>query len=440
MVEPLPMNGSSTVPLPSGSDARTTCRMKACGLMLGWLAIARSRLGAGEDAMTSLKGTWRLSRRNPPVPWTRRFSATVRSLIGARKMPHGSECPRAMTDTSGNSPSAPLGRSPPRRVFTILVISPRFSRPACRRPRYMRSDSSGGVGNHQVAAGDEDAADQGAERLEVPGDPLRLLSVHRREPRDGLPVRATHRLRRAPVASRAVPFLGEVVGVELAHAEGRVGDHGLDAVGLAISQPLEGVGVLDLVSHSLSVGGSPSGSRGRRTRDDIVFPRHVSDQASRYNQPWVDHRVGRCRGLAASLPSGNESQFSPLDHDRVGERQSGRITRVEDLECVGRLAGTVDRDPHTNRHLAPLPVLYPHLLPEAHHGYLSCGSLAREEPGGGQLKNGVGVALFGRPIEPYEVLHNARREVVRTIRSSHKEPDHDVWVHGRANMVFDLDP
>ena len=46
--------------------------------------IPGSRFGVGLDLMTSPKGNWSLMRRNPPVLYLRRLSATVRVSIGSR--------------------------------------------------------------------------------------------------------------------------------------------------------------------------------------------------------------------------------------------------------------------------------------------------------------------------------------------------------------------
>ena len=83
------MKGSSTTPSPSGSTARTTCRMNACGLSDGWGATSRSSRRVGADEMTSPNGSFAEIRRRPPVLHRLRFSLTVPSQ-GLRKSPHGS--------------------------------------------------------------------------------------------------------------------------------------------------------------------------------------------------------------------------------------------------------------------------------------------------------------------------------------------------------------
>ena len=66
--------------------------------------------------LASGSGRSRLRRRSPPVFQRRRLSATVRSEMGLRKSIQGSYAPLGVTQTSGNSCSAFLGRSPPRKL------------------------------------------------------------------------------------------------------------------------------------------------------------------------------------------------------------------------------------------------------------------------------------------------------------------------------------
>ncbi len=91
-------------------------RMKCCGLRHGWLEMASSRLGVRPLGMASGNGLSIESRRRAPVFHRRKFSATVFVSMGLRKSIHGSYAPLGLTQTSGNSASAFLGRSPPRKL------------------------------------------------------------------------------------------------------------------------------------------------------------------------------------------------------------------------------------------------------------------------------------------------------------------------------------
>src|SRR2546422_4146104 len=142
MVEPPPINGSSTVPMPSGSEARTICRMNAWGLSDGCGASARSSRRVGAERMISSNGWSGESRLRPPVFHFRKLSCT-RPSQGFRKSPQGSQLDRGITVTSADSPCAFLGRSPPRSVFTSRMISPRFSKPASIIGTYTRCESNG---------------------------------------------------------------------------------------------------------------------------------------------------------------------------------------------------------------------------------------------------------------------------------------------------------
>ena len=102
IVEPPPMKGSSTTPVPSGSEARTICRMNACGLREGCGAIARSSGRVGAERMTSSNGLSCDTRRSPPVFHLRRLSWT-RPSQGFRKTPQGSQQAQGITVTSPNS-------------------------------------------------------------------------------------------------------------------------------------------------------------------------------------------------------------------------------------------------------------------------------------------------------------------------------------------------
>ena len=91
MVEPDPMNGSATTPVPSGSDAKTIRLRKDCGLMLGCPAMARSRCGvplAGDDI---LEGQAVGVAAQTAVSNLRRQSLTfIFGDRGFRKTPQGS--------------------------------------------------------------------------------------------------------------------------------------------------------------------------------------------------------------------------------------------------------------------------------------------------------------------------------------------------------------
>jgi len=79
---------------------------------------------------TSANGFPSSRRRSPPVCQVRRQSANViPEGMGFRKIPQGSWQPRGIEHTSGNSSSAFLGRSPPRKVRTKRIKVPRNSRP-----------------------------------------------------------------------------------------------------------------------------------------------------------------------------------------------------------------------------------------------------------------------------------------------------------------------
>src|ERR1035437_261792 len=132
IVDPAPITGSSTVPIPSGRDALTIWRMNACGFSEGCGAILRSSARVGDDRITSEKGASAATLLSPPVFHLRRFSCTLPSH-GFRNRPHGSQADRGITVTSENSLCAFFGRSPPRNVWTSLMISPRFSKPAAIR-------------------------------------------------------------------------------------------------------------------------------------------------------------------------------------------------------------------------------------------------------------------------------------------------------------------
>ena len=73
--------------------------------------------------------------------------------MGLRNRPHGSQLARGITLTPGNSSCAFLGRSPPRSVFTMRTISPRFSKPAAINGSYTRCDTTGFVAMNTCAPG-----------------------------------------------------------------------------------------------------------------------------------------------------------------------------------------------------------------------------------------------------------------------------------------------
>lgn len=116
--------------------------MNACGFSDGCGAIPRSSRRAGAEAITSKNGFSPDILRNPPVAHFRRLSCT-RPSQGLRKSPQGSHAERGITDTSSNSLCAFLGRSPPRKVCTRRITSPRFSNPAPIIAMYTYCESSG---------------------------------------------------------------------------------------------------------------------------------------------------------------------------------------------------------------------------------------------------------------------------------------------------------
>jgi hypothetical protein len=111
IVEPEPMNGSTTIPRPQGSTACTISLINACGFSDGCGASERSFFGAGPEIIRSRNGTSHDGRRRAPVLQRFRFSRTNPSQ-GLRKMSQGSQEHRGETDTSGNNLCAPLGLSP----------------------------------------------------------------------------------------------------------------------------------------------------------------------------------------------------------------------------------------------------------------------------------------------------------------------------------------
>lgn len=102
IVDPDPMNGSTMMPFPIGSEARTICRMKLCGFKDGWGATVLSNPRAGDDWMRSRNGSSADRRASPPVIHFRRLSWT-RPSHGLRNSPHGSQHERGITETCGNS-------------------------------------------------------------------------------------------------------------------------------------------------------------------------------------------------------------------------------------------------------------------------------------------------------------------------------------------------
>ncbi len=98
-VAPEPANGSMTMPSPSGSTVRTTCRRKAWGFRLGWGANRRSSGRVGLDWITSPKGCASDTRRSPPVLHFLRLSCT-RPSSGLRKSSQGSYIDLGNTVTS----------------------------------------------------------------------------------------------------------------------------------------------------------------------------------------------------------------------------------------------------------------------------------------------------------------------------------------------------
>ena len=122
-VDPLPAKVSNIIPFPNGRDAYTNCRKKICGLILGCGAISRSNLGVFWLKIRSQNGELAFSRLSAPAPHFLKFSATVFSEIGFLYNPQGSHIPFGITEISENSDSYPLGRSPPRSVLTVRIIS-----------------------------------------------------------------------------------------------------------------------------------------------------------------------------------------------------------------------------------------------------------------------------------------------------------------------------
>src|SRR6202034_3289720 len=101
---------------------------------------------------TSENGESAEMRRSPPVFHLRRLSCTLPSH-GFRNRPQGSQADRGMTVTAENSSCAFFGRSPPRRVWTRRIISPRFSKPFSISGRYTRCESNGLVATNKCPPG-----------------------------------------------------------------------------------------------------------------------------------------------------------------------------------------------------------------------------------------------------------------------------------------------
>ena len=169
--------------------------------------------------MTSRNGSSREMRRSPPVPQRRRFAATVRSLIGLRKSPQGSHPARGMTETSANSRSAPLGRSPPRSVCTSRMISPRFSKPVFSKQAKVVVERSGVEAIIRWPPGTSLRNCQAREASKEIVELLPVLLAQHRESRQGGARDAVERRRNAPYAAAALPAISH--GSSLGTRSGR---------------------------------------------------------------------------------------------------------------------------------------------------------------------------------------------------------------------------
>ena len=101
IVDPDPMNGSSTMPLPNGNDAHTICFISMLGFSEGCGAIFFSRPLAGPATIKSLKGISGDGRRSAPVPHLFKLSLILPSM-GFLKINHGSQHDLGLTETSLN--------------------------------------------------------------------------------------------------------------------------------------------------------------------------------------------------------------------------------------------------------------------------------------------------------------------------------------------------
>lgn len=163
MVDPAPMKGSSTTPLPRGSEARTKNRINACGFSDGCFARARSRGRAGGISTKSGNGLFSEGRRRAPVPYLFRFS-TTRPSHGFRKISQGSKHERGITDTSRYCLSPNFGRSPPRSVLTTRTTCPRASKPAIQNAWATRCETKHCDDNRTCAPGTRMRNNSGARR------------------------------------------------------------------------------------------------------------------------------------------------------------------------------------------------------------------------------------------------------------------------------------
>lgn len=111
--------------------------------MLGWFMMSRSTLGVFSLWIKSANGLSLEGLLKAPAFQVRRFSATVFSAKGFLYKHHGSQRALGITESSKNSSSAFLGRSPPLRVQTVRIISPLFSNPAVLKAELTMSDKSG---------------------------------------------------------------------------------------------------------------------------------------------------------------------------------------------------------------------------------------------------------------------------------------------------------
>src|ERR1017187_9152803 len=103
------MKGSTTMPLPRGSAARTICLMKACGFSDGWGAVLRSIPLQGLEMIRSENGFPSEGLLSAPAFHFFKFSLTV-PLRGFRKNNHGSQELPGGAKQVGKALGAALGR------------------------------------------------------------------------------------------------------------------------------------------------------------------------------------------------------------------------------------------------------------------------------------------------------------------------------------------
>ena len=185
-------------------------------------------------------------RRSPPVPHRRRLSCT-RPSMGLRNKPQGSQFPRGITLTSGNSSWAFFGRSPPPQCLNDTDNFAALFEPGVNEWLIHQVGHGGRGSNEDMGTRDQYTNELNGEFNEEGSYNFSVISSQRGKAGQRLTGGAIEGRRNSPYSAMTIPVLVQLFRRVFKNTVRWVRDNRVDGVWFSFRKPLKGVNVIDLV-------------------------------------------------------------------------------------------------------------------------------------------------------------------------------------------------